>query len=107
MSVCPCCGRPIVDEAPLYITSPSQRRIFEALAKAPNGLTREQLENELYWDDPDGGAETASRVVYVQIHKLRRTLESQNAPWRLPLLASLLPQGFKTGGRYRLVSADA
>jgi hypothetical protein len=66
--ICQCCGFPLAQDEVAWLFRGKQRRIFEALARAGNaGLSREQLLDRVYWDDPEGGPLTARGVIAVMI----------------------------------------
>lgn len=99
---CPCCGQPItaavrdpkivIDVLPV---GPAQRRILTLLAdRFGRYIGNADLENALYADAPDGGPDTASRVVDVHISRLRRLL----ADTPLAIEADTY-NGFHSGGK--------
>lgn len=57
---CPSCGRPFAPE--LAVTGPVRRRLVEIIANRPDGITRSELMDLLYADDPDGGPEWVNGI---------------------------------------------
>lgn len=79
--------------------SPSQARIFEALARAhPAVVPAERLHFAVYGDREDGGPLTAEGVLHVQMTRLRKSLRES--------AFGVYIQNFRGNG-YRLVFLDA
>jgi len=75
VKVCQCCGHPTFGMEVLSEVTDMQRRMLEALQAAGRcGLTRDEMVNEVYAFDPDGGPLTARNSLSVQRNKLRTTL---------------------------------
>ena len=95
MKCCPACGRPFSPE--LTVHGPVRRRIVDILGNHPEGLTRGQLFDLTYAEDPNGGPDNnlGIRVIVSFINK------------------ELVPQGWKIqsdlgrGALYKLVKIDA
>jgi len=93
MIACPHCGQPL---APAFkVTGRERKKLVEILTRHPHGLTRRELADRLYADDPDGGPEDTFAVCQL-VHQAR---------------LQLLPQGYTIvsnrgpGAHYRLVRA--
>jgi hypothetical protein len=103
MTLCPCCGQPIhaprvpieaLEAAPLQ---PQQRIILRRLVRVyPRWATRDQLFDELYGLDPNGGPEQVTNAISVRIHGIRKVIERYG--WTIP------PQkgGMGVQGHYKL-----
>jgi hypothetical protein len=91
--ICPHCGRPF---APRFaVTGPIRRRIVQAIANRPDGITLNELMDIAYADDPNGGPE-APNSVHVIIKRANEQLARQGyqikTMWR------------GRGARYRMVA---
>ena len=64
--VCECCGQIIPPQNP-FVTSPIKARIYAFITKHPEGVTRDQIADHVYADDPNGGPEWTS-TISVHIH---------------------------------------
>lgn len=60
-----------------------ERRIVSSLADAfPRGVTKDRLISDLWFDDPNGGPDTAGNMVSVVVSRLRPKLEQHG--WTIP-----------------------
>ena len=75
LSHCPCCKRAIPPKG-LFSNQPVKKRIYEYLAAHPEGVTRQQILDRVWADDPDGGPEFAN-VVSVHVKHMRPILERE------------------------------
>ena len=77
MSVCRCCGLPVVvPEVYRSIKLPRvKQRIFDIIAKRP-GIPVDLLRDYVWVDDPDGGPESKS-TIYVHIVQMNKILAEQ------------------------------
>jgi DNA-binding response OmpR family regulator len=78
---CPCCGQPVPPgqfQALRSVNlSPQQRAIVNALAAGQGEwVPTDRVVSALYADDPEGGAMEASRVVAVQVWRIKRILRA-------------------------------
>jgi len=73
-SVCPYCGQALPPE--LRVTGRERRRLVEILARRPHGMTRRELADWLYADDPNGGPENTFAVCQL-VHQARLQLAAQ------------------------------
>jgi hypothetical protein len=73
-SVCPFCGQPLLPE--LRVTGRERRRLVDILARRPDGMTRRELADWLYADDPSGGPENTFAVCQL-VHQARLQLTAQ------------------------------
>ena len=73
-SVCPYCGQPLRLEP--RVTGRERRRLVEILARRPDGMTRRELADWLYSDDPNGGPENTFAVCQL-VHQARLQLAAQ------------------------------
>jgi hypothetical protein len=85
LTACPCCKRlfPFPSDA-IKLSGNVRRRYFDALAKAPDGLTREQILNAVYADDPNGGPD-AYETVRQHIFEINKTLAKHGLKIKSPL----------------------
>lgn len=58
--VCCCCGQLLPPR--IKFSGPVKQRIYEFVAKHPEGVSRYQIMEAVYADDPDGGPESHSTV---------------------------------------------
>jgi hypothetical protein len=59
-----------------YVTGRERRRLVEILARRPDGMTRRELADWVYADDPNGGPESTLAVCQL-VHQARRQLARQ------------------------------
>ena len=96
MKACECCGHPVVEYDTLRGLTPAQQRIFNIVEKAGQaGITRKQLFDAMYSDDPNGGPDNPN-VLNVQRVKMQYALEKHGlkitttgghyATWRIEKL---------------------
>lgn len=81
---CPYCGADLGRIVPIGIVAESfphtMRRIILALSTG-RPMTRDQIADQVYWDDPNGGPDTAKNVVSVTISNHRGALAGMG--WRI------------------------
>jgi DNA-binding response OmpR family regulator len=94
---CPCCQQ-IIPPARIFETAPVKQRIYEFIARHPEGVTRDQILGSVWADDIDGGPEFGN-IVSVHVEKMRPVLK------RHGLTITAARSGRGGGGRYRLVEA--
>jgi hypothetical protein len=58
---CPCCGQ-LIPPALMFPNAPVSQRLYDFVAKRPQGATREQIADAIYADDPDGGPDTINAI---------------------------------------------
>src|SRR6516225_1673600 len=89
-SVCPYCGQPLLHEP--RVTGRERRRLVEILARRPHGMTRRELADWLYADDPNGGPENTFAVCQL-VHQARLQLAAQGytITWRRRFLSPARP----------------
>jgi hypothetical protein len=61
---------------PLRVTGRERRRLVDILARRPDGMTRRELADWLYADDPNGGPENTFAVCQL-VHQARLQLAAQ------------------------------
>lgn len=85
---CPCCGGEMESTPEVTLDAgltPLELAIMTAMVSAyPRGLTRRQLANIVYSDDPNGGPDTAEKAMSVYLYYIR---------------AKIKPLGWHVGGR--------
>ena len=72
---CPHCLQ-VIPPKGLFRDQPIKKRIYEYLAAHPEGVTRQQILDRVWADDPDGGPEFAN-VVSVHVKHMRPILERE------------------------------
>lgn len=94
--VCSACGRPFLPR--LVARGPVRQRIVDAIANRPDGITRGELLDRVYADDPDGGPDNPNTVAVLIKHAN----------------VDLAPQGYRIeptwrgrGARYRLIKTES
>jgi len=74
VKVCACCGHPMPEYDALSGLTQAQQRIFNVLEKVGQaGITRNDLFERIYGDDPDGGPDSRN-ILNVQRTKMQRGL---------------------------------
>jgi DNA-binding response OmpR family regulator len=100
--ICPCCGQALNNRASLESLASAplaklEHRIIDAMVRAyPRSVTRAGLVDVLYFDDPDGGPDSAENIVAVMMVRLRKKLPPYG--WTIPNCRS----GSGNYGRYKL-----
>jgi hypothetical protein len=92
---CPTCGQLLPPANPFAPKSPIKARIYEFIAKHPEGATRDQVASYAYADDPDGGA-TSLSIVSVHIMQMNKQ--------KLRSLGCVINSTMGHGAVYRLVA---
>lgn len=79
MSVCQCCGHPIISEDPIVSAlTPLQRRIFNIVKSAGvAGISASVILERVYADDINGGPDS-SNVISVVVNQMNRRLAQFN-----------------------------
>lgn len=84
MANCPTCGRQLQGSMPIHLAAammpPVMERIVLVLASA-GGLSRRELADRVYADDPDGGPDTAENCISSTINIYRGRLAATG--WRI------------------------
>ena len=94
MTRCCCCGQLIPPPAEVFQNARVKQRIYEYIAAHPEGVSRRQVVEAVYADDPDGGPEYMN-VIAVHVKQMN------------PKLATLGVRLVASGGPhsvYRLVA---
>ena len=78
-TTCPCCGQVCAVSVPgaevVELLGGQQRVVFERLLTASGRMVpRRMLLDEMYGDDPDGGALSAEKVLHLVVHRLRKAV---------------------------------
>lgn len=92
---CPCCQQ-IIPPTRMFEGKPVKQRIYDFIAKHPEGVTRDQILGSVWADDINGGPEFGN-IVSVHVEKMRPVLKQHG----LTITAALCGRG--GGGLYRLV----
>jgi hypothetical protein len=71
---CPTCGQLLPPANPFHPRAPVKARIYEYIAKHPEGVSREQVRSAVY-DDAEGGPESDS-IVSAHVLQMNRVLAS-------------------------------
>jgi len=69
--ICPCCKQVV---PPRLFLPKMLQRIYDCVSRHPAGVTRGQLMDDIYSDDPNGGPEGFS-VISVHVMRLNKRLE--------------------------------
>ena len=80
LKVCPCCKRPFAPEVDLG--GPVRQRTYDYIVAHPEGVTRYQVMEHVYRDDPNGGP-LHTNIVAVVVSKINRQLAERNLPLRI------------------------
>jgi hypothetical protein len=91
--LCPTCRRPF--PPPLVVHGPVRQRIVDLIANRPDGITRGEIIDLIYCDDPNGGPDNPN-TISVLIKKANTELAAQGF--------RILPAWRGRGARYRLMS---
>ena len=75
LSHCPTCKQ-VIPPKGLFRDQPVKARIYEFIATHPQGVTRRQIMDAVWADDPNGGPEFEN-VVSVHVAAMRPTLERE------------------------------
>jgi hypothetical protein len=89
---CPTCHRPFPPR--LTVHGPVRQRIVDLIANRPDGITRNEILNLAYADDPNGGPDDPN-TISVLIKHANAELVTQGF--------RILPAWRGRGARYRLV----
>lgn len=92
---CPMCKRPYPPPRKIF-RGPVRQAIYDYVAKHPHGVTRDQIFNAVYGDDPNGGP-IDMQVIAVTVHHINKALAGTGTYIR------------NTGGRwgvYKLYGAE-
>jgi hypothetical protein len=91
---CPACRRPF---PPLLVVhGPVRQRVVDLIANRPDGITRAELLDLVYADDPNGGPDTPNTI----------SVLVKNANAELAALGYRIEPAWRgRGARYRLVGA--
>lgn len=81
MKCCPTCLRPL-PPTNIQVRGAKPQALLDYVLKHPNGVTRQQIFNSVYSDDPDGGPEFMN-IVAVMVCKINRNFEKQDVKLRI------------------------
>ena len=73
---CGKCGQLIPPPAALFENAPVRRRIYEAISRRPDGISRADVIAFVYGWQACGGPDSADTVVSVLVNKINRKLAS-------------------------------
>jgi hypothetical protein len=90
--LCPTCRRPFPPS--LIVHGPVRQRVVDLIANRPDGITRGELINLVYADDPNGGPDTPN-TISVLVKDANKELAAQGY--------CIEPAWLGRGARYRLV----
>ena len=61
LKTCPCCGQTIAP--PMFFPrAPVSQRLYDIVAKHPEGVRREQIADYVYAEDPNGGPDSPAAI---------------------------------------------
>jgi hypothetical protein len=93
---CPQCGQ-VIPPKKLFPHQPVKRRIYEYVARHPEGVSRRQIIDAVYANDPDGGPISES-IISCHLFSMRPTLHAAG-------VNITSPRG-RGGGCYKLEKYD-
>ncbi len=73
MNSCPHCNRPF--DTYIRVGGSIRQRLFDFVRAHPRGVTRQQIEHELYCDRIDGGPLNTARIIWQVVFQLNRILQ--------------------------------
>ena len=76
MERCPCCGQFIPPKVGALDNMRVKKRIYEFIARNPQGVSRDEIMDAAYADDPDGGPESVN-VISVHVLRINKILEHE------------------------------
>lgn len=65
--VCCCCGQVLPPSNPFLPSRPVKARIYDFVSRHPEGVTRDQIADFAYADDPEGGADSRTVTVHIKV----------------------------------------
>ncbi len=80
MKCCPTCNRPYAPK--VVVRGPKRQALCDFVFRHPDGVTRRQIADHVYADEPDGGPELLN-VISVMTRAINRQLEDQDHDMRL------------------------
>jgi hypothetical protein len=94
MTCCPTCGQPIPPD--IELQGPVRNRVYDFIRKNPRGVTRQQVADAVYRDDPNGGPDSATSVISATVWHINKKLRKHGV--------RIYGGGGGPGARYRLVN---
>ena len=61
LKTCLCCGQ-LIPPKLLFPRAPVSQRLYDIVAKHPEGVRREQIADYVYAEDPNGGPESPAAI---------------------------------------------
>jgi hypothetical protein len=80
LKICPCCGQ-LIPPKLLFPRAPVSQRLYDFVAKRPDGATREEIADFIYADDPNGGPDSPSAIKAL-IWRMNNRLKSERVAIR-------------------------
>lgn len=77
---CPTCQRPFAPE--VDVGGPKRQKIYDYIAKHPEGVTREQVMTAVYADDPDGGPEHFA-TISGHVLNINKFFRAKHLPYKI------------------------
>ncbi len=74
--ICECCGQIIPPAIGALDNMRVKKRIYECVARHPEGVSRSEIIESVYADDPDGGPEFAN-VISVHVARINKLIERE------------------------------
>ena len=91
LKTCPCCGQ-LIPPKLLFPRAPVSQRLYDIVAKHPEGVRREQIADYVYGEDPNGGPDSPAAIraliwrmnITLRAHKLKiRSSMGRGSVYRL------------------------
>lgn len=76
MKRCECCGQIIPPTVTALDNMRVKKRIYDCIAKNPQGIGRDEIMDKVYGDDPDGGPEFVN-VISVHVLRINKLLKAE------------------------------
>ena len=96
MNSCPHCNRPY--DTYIRVGGSIRQKLFDYVRASPRGVTRQQIERELYSGRIDGGPLNTARVIWVVVCQLNKILE----PYQLRVQS----EHGSSGSLYKLIALN-
>jgi hypothetical protein len=72
LKICPCCNRPLPPA--IELQGKIRRRYWDFISRHPEGVTKNQIFDAVYGDDPNGGPLRGDLVVRVNVYHINKVL---------------------------------
>jgi hypothetical protein len=76
LKICKCCGQ-LIPPALLFPNCPRRQRVYDFIARHPEGVSAQQVLDNVYADDVNGGPDSGNKVVHVFVWYINKVLKSK------------------------------